>query len=66
MMLLKASPAVLPYLSRHINSSKYEESSVAWHPLIRFNFVLIVTLDILRVYSIGRVNKLYGMVDSVV
>ena len=34
----KAIPALRPCLSHHINSSKYDGSCSAWHPLIRFSF----------------------------
>ena len=38
-MLLKQSAAVLPYLSFHINSSRYDDSSSLVHPLIAFIFI---------------------------
>ena len=36
---LQAKCAVFPYLSRHINSSRYPDKCSAWHPLILLSFI---------------------------
>ena len=48
----------LPWRSRHINSSRYDESIVSWTP-----FILLVALNILGVNTCRRIDKFNRVID---
>ena len=64
--LFKTSSAVWPWRSRHMNSSKYEDSIWRWQPLMRLIFVFTITFHVLGVNPCGWIDKFNRMIDRLV